>query len=423
METFKYAAISHSGERVSGIMEGYNELDAVDRIKQTCDVILKLTPVKQDVGSLMSMDIGGNKLNAKAFTVMCSQFSIILRAGIPIARTVHLIAEKTTDKTLKRILKSVAEDVESGRTVADAFNDRGGSILPPTFVETIRAGEESGNLDRAFDSMYHLFDKRVKMAAKVRSALAYPMFVLVIAIGVVIVLMVKVVPTFTAIFDSYDAELPFMTRLLIGISNFFRAAWPYILVIAAIIALVYKLVQKTEKGKMGLAKLQLKLPILGNIALLNGASQFASSMTTMLGAGLPITRAVSITSRTMDNYYISSETGKLVGKLEEGKALGSSMAEAAYLPDILVDMVTVGEETGELEETMDTISGYYDAELEMATDAAMKKLEPALLIFMAVIAGFIVIAIYNEFIKEPAADGAQGSVSRDVEDHQPEKKG
>ena len=394
METFKYAAISHSGERVSGIMEGYNELDAVDRIKQTCDVILKLTPVKQDVGSLMSMDIGGNKLNAKAFTVMCSQFSIILRAGIPIARTVHLIAEKTTDKTLKRILKSVAEDVESGRTVADAFNDRGGSILPPTFVETIRAGEESGNLDRAFDSMYHLFDKRVKMAGKVRSALAYPMFVLVIAIGVVIVLMVKVVPTFTAIFASYDAELPFMTRLLIGISNFFRSAWPYILVIAAIIALVYKLVQKTEKGKMGLAKLQLKLPILGNIALLNGASQFASSMTTMLGAGLPITRAVSITSRTMDNYYISSETGKLVGKLEEGKALGSSMAEAAYLPDILVDMVTVGEETGELEETMDTISGYYDAELEMATDAAMKKLEPALLIFMAVIAGFIVIAIY-----------------------------
>ena len=375
-------------------MEGFNELDAVDRIRQTCDVILKLTPVKQDLGSLMSLDIGGNKLNAKAFTVMCSQFSIILKAGIPIARTVHLIAEKTTDKTLKRILKSVAEDVESGRSVADAFNDRGGSILPPTFVETIRAGEESGNLDRAFDSMYHLFDKRVKMAAKVRSALAYPLFVLVIAVAVVIVLMVKVVPTFTAIFDSYDAELPVMTRMLIGISNFFRGAWPYILVIAAIIALAYKLFQKTEKGRMSLAKLQLKLPILGNIGLLNGASQFASSMTTMLGAGLPITRAVSITARTMDNYYISSETGKLVGKLEEGKELGTSMAEAAYLPDILVDMVTVGEETGELEETMNTISGYYDAELEMATDSAMKKLEPALLIFMAVIAGFIVIAIY-----------------------------
>ncbi len=392
--TYKYSGISPDGQKVSGVVEAFNEMDAVNRIKQSCKVVLKVSEVKEEKPGLLNMEIGGEKLNNKAFTVMCSQFSIILKAGIPIARTVHLIAEKTTDKTLKRILKSVAEDVESGRSVADAFNDRGGSILPPTFVETIRAGEESGNLDRAFDSMYHLFDKRVKMAAKVRSALAYPLFVLVIAVAVVIVLMVKVVPTFTAIFDSYDSELPVMTRMLIGISNFFRGAWPYILVIAAIIALAYKLFQKTEKGRMSLAKLQLKLPILGNIGLLNGASQFASSMTTMLGAGLPITRAVSITSRTMDNYYISSETGKLVGKLEEGKALGTSMAEAAYLPDILVDMVTVGEETGELEETMNTISGYYDAELEMATDSAMKKLEPALLIFMAVIAGFIVIAIY-----------------------------
>ena len=394
METYKYAALSPSGERVSGIIEGYNELDAVERIKQTCDVILKLTPVKKDVGSLMNMEIGGNKLDIKAFTVMCSQFSIILKAGIPVARTVHLIAEKTTNKPLKRILSGVAEDVESGRSLSESFSDRGANILPVTFVESIHAGEESGNLDRSFESMYHLFDKKVKMGNKVRSALAYPMFVLVIAIAVVIVLMVKVVPTFTAIFDDLGADLPGMTKLLISISNFFQVSWPYILVIFAVLALAYKLVQKTEQGQMKLAKLQLKLPILGNIALLNGASQFASSMTTMLGAGLPLTRAVNITGRTMDNYYLSSETGKLVSKLEEGKALGTSMAEANFLPDILVDMVTVGEETGELEDTMRTISGYYDAELEMATDSAMKKLEPALLVFMAVIAGFIVIAIY-----------------------------
>ena len=394
METYKYAALSPSGERVSGIIEGYNELDAVERIKQTCDVILKLTPVKKDVGSLMNMEIGGNKLDIKAFTVMCSQFSIILKAGIPVARTVHLIAEKTTNKPLKRILSGVAEDVESGRSLSESFSDRGANILPVTFVESIHAGEESGNLDRSFESMYHLFDKKVKMGNKVRSALAYPLFVLVIAIAVVIVLMVKVVPTFTAIFDDLGADLPGMTKLLISISNFFQVSWPYILVIFAVLALAYKLVQKTEQGQMKLAKLQLKLPILGNIALLNGASQFASSMTTMLGAGLPLTRAVNITGRTMDNYYLSSETGKLVSKLEEGKALGTSMAEANFLPDILVDMVTVGEETGELEDTMRTISGYYDAELEMATDSAMKKLEPALLVFMAVIAGFIVIAIY-----------------------------
>ena len=394
METFKYAALSPSGERVSGIIEGYNELDAVERIKQTCDVILKLTPVKKSAEGFLSQDIGGNKLNTKAFTVMCSQFSIILKAGIPVARTVHLIAEKTADKPLKRILTGVAEDVEAGRSMSESFTDRGGKILPQTFIEAIHAGEESGNLDRSFESMYHLFDKRVKMAGKVRSALAYPMFVLVIAIAVVIVLMVKVVPTFTAIFDELGADLPGMTRLLIAISTFFQKGWPYILAIVAAIVLIYKVAGATEGGKMKLAQWGLKLPILGNINVLNAASQFSNSMTTMLGAGLPLTKAVSITGRTMDNYYLSSETGKLVSRLEEGKALGSSMAEAACYPEILVDMVTVGEETGEMEQTMETISGYYDAELEMATDAAMKKLEPALLVGLAVVAGFIVIAIY-----------------------------
>ena len=375
-------------------MEGYNELDAVDRIKQTCDVILKMTPIKRDMGALMNLEIGGNKLNAKAFTVMCSQFSIILNAGIPIGRTVHLIADKTTDKPLKRILTSVAGDVEGGRSLADSFADRGGDILPPTFVETIRAGEESGNLDRAFDNMYHLFDKRVKMAGKVRSALAYPAFVMVIAVAVVIVLMVKVVPTFMTIFEDYGAELPFMTKLLISISNFFQHSWLIILVIIAVILLIYKLVSRTEKGKMALSKLALKLPVIGNINILNGASQFANSINSMMASGLPITNAVGITARTMDSYYLSSETSRLVSKLEEGRSLGASMREAGVMPDILVDMVNVGEETGELEDTMSTIAGYYDTELEMATDSAMRKLETGALLFIAVVAGFIVIAIY-----------------------------
>ena len=393
MVTYKYAALSPSGERVSGIIEGYNELDAVDRIKQTCDVILKLTPVKTDKGGL-SMEIGGNKLKDKDVAIMCNQFAIILKAGIPLARATHLIADKIESKSLKAIVTGVADDVEAGRSLSESFADRGSDKLPVTFVETLRAGEESGSLDRSFENLAALFEKKVKLGGKVRSALAYPLFVLVIAVAVVIVLMVKVVPTFTAIFEDYGAELPMMTRILIAISNFFRKGWPYILVIAAIIILIYKILQKTESGQMGLAKLQLKLPVLGNISLLNGASQFAGSMTTMLGAGIPLAKAVGITGRTMDNYYLSSETGKLVSKLEEGKALGSSMEEAAFLPDILVDMVKVGEESGEMEETMRTISSYYDSELEMATDSAVKKLEPALLVVMAGIAGFIVIAIY-----------------------------
>ena len=193
METYKYAALSPSGERVSGIIDGYNELDAVERIKQTCDVILKLTPIKKGVGGL-SMEIGGNKLNSNAFTVMCSQFAIILRAGVPLARAVHLIAAKTTDKPLKRILTKVAEDVEGGRSLSASFEDHGKKILPTTFIETLRAGESSGSIDRAFETMQAHFDKQVKTRAKVKSAMAYPLFVIGIGVVVVAVVMTVVIP-------------------------------------------------------------------------------------------------------------------------------------------------------------------------------------------------------------------------------------
>ena len=376
------------------MIEGFNELDAAERIKQTCDIVLKMTEVKEGKEGILNRDIGGNRLDMKAFTIMCSQFAIILRAGIPIARTVHLIAEKTTDKNLRRILKQVAEDVEAGRSISASFEERGGKLLPATFVETIRAGEESGSIDSAIATMHQHLDKQSKMRARVRGALSYPIFVLVIAVVVVIVLMVKVVPTFTSIFDSYGAELPGITKALIGISNFFSHNWMILLGIVIALVLFFKIYGNTEEGRLNLARIARKLPVLGNINELNSASQFANSMATMLSAGLPLTRSISITSKVIDNYYVSQEIGKLSSRLEEGHSLGPSLRETGCMPDILVDMVAVGEETGEMQSTLETVASYYDAELETAVNAAIAKLEPTLLVFMAVVAGFIVIAIY-----------------------------
>lgn len=352
-----------------------------------------MTEVRNREG-LLSRDIGGTRINMKAFTVMCSQFAIILRAGIPIARTVHLIADKTTDKVLKRILTQVADDVEAGRSISASFEERGGKLLPPTFVDTIRAGEETGSIDTAFNTMHRHLDKQTRMGARVRGALAYPVFVLFIAVIVVIVIMVKVVPTFTAIFDSYGAELPGITKALIAISHFFSRWWMVLLGVGIVIYIAYKLYGNTEDGRLNLARTARKLPVLGNINELNSASQFANSMATMLSDGLPLTRAISITAKVIDNYFVSQEIGKLSGRLEEGHGLGVSLRESACMPDILTDMVAVGEETGELQATMETVASYYDNELEQAINAAIAKLEPTLLVFMAIVAGFIVIAVY-----------------------------
>jgi type IV pilus assembly protein PilC len=206
--------------------------------------------------------------------------------------------------------------------------------------------------------------------------------------------MIKVVPTFTAIFDSMGGELPGVTKALIAISNFFIKYWMILVAIIAAVVIFYKVYGNTEEGRMNFAKWILKVPILGEIQELNAASEFANTMTTMLASGLPMTRAISITAKTMSNYFMSTETGKLAVKLEEGRGLGQSMREANYMPDILVDMVAVGEETGEMEKTLNTIAKYYDAELDMAIANALAKLEPALLVGLAGIAGFIVIAIY-----------------------------
>ena len=396
MGTYKYTAVTRDGKRVSGVIEGFSELDAVTKIKESYSIVQQIKEVQEKgkAAQLLSVDIGGNKLNDKAFTLMCSQFSVILRAGIPIRRTVELIADKMTDKPLKHILQQVAKDVEAGRSLSASFAERGKKLFPVTFLETIQAGEEAGSLDTAFDSVSKHYAKQTKMKGKVRGAMIYPAFVLFIAVVVVIVLMVKVVPTFTAIFDSYDAELPVMTQMLIAISDFFKAAWLPMLGIGAALGLAFKLYGNTEAGRINLAKLQLKLPVLGNIGNLNAASQYANTMSMMLDAGLPMTKAVTITGRVLSNYYISQEVGKITARIEEGHTLGKSLRDAGCLPEILVDMTAVGEESGELASTLTMTAEYYDNELEQATAEALAKLEPTIMVVLAVVAGFIVISIY-----------------------------
>ncbi len=397
MNSYKYTALSGSGEKVSGMVEAIDQIEATAKIRQQYNVILSVKELRNNsiqMPGFLNVDIGGARLDAKAFTLMCSQFSTILSAGIPIARAVKLIGDKTTDKYLNKVLKQVKEDVEAGRSLSAAFEDHGGSILPPTFCETLRAGEEAGDLAGSFDSIFRHFDKQTKMGAKVKSAMSYPLFVLCVAIVVVIVLMVKVVPTFTAIFDDLGAELPLPTRILIGTSNFFRDNILIIIAIIAALVVLFLAYKKTPGGSMNIAKLQLKMPIFGNIAELNAASLFANTMATMIGSGLPMTKAISITSKVMTNDLYKLKVGEMVSRIEEGRTVVDSMRETEIMPDILTDMVGVGEETGEMKHTMDVIAEYYDNELEQAVKSAISMLEPALLVFIALIAGFIVVAIY-----------------------------
>jgi type IV pilus assembly protein PilC len=388
LQTFKYRAISRDGAKVNGVVEAFDEYAAVAKIKETCSIVIRLTEVKATEPKTIQ-----RKLNEKSLSIMCSQFSIILSAGLPIVRAVELIADQTADKSLQKILKQAAGDVSAGFSLAQSFEKKGKN-LPVTFIETVRSGEESGTLESAFSSLHTYYDKSSKMKGKVATAMAYPIFTLCVAVVAVAVIMLKAVPTFVSTFATMQIELPGPTRALIAVSNFLAGFWPLLLVIILGLVLASKLFGRTERGCLAEHQQKLKIPILGKLHLMKAASQFSNTMYTMLSAGIPMIKAVSITTKVLDNRWIGTEVSKQLPKLEEGHTLASCMRNAGVLPELLVEMAGVGEETGTLEHMFDITGTYYDNETELLSQKALNLLEPIIICLLAGVVVLILLAVY-----------------------------
>ena len=394
MVTYQYRAITEDGVKTRGVVQAVDEYAAVAKIKATCPIVTKLTPVKESgINNILQMEVGSTKINTKALSVMCSQFAIILKSGVPISKCMEMIAEQTQDKRLKKMLFSAADDVAEGNGIANSF-EKNCKDLPITFTETVRAGEHSGTLENSFETLEKYYEKSYKTSQKVKRAMSYPIFVICVAVVVLIIVMAKVVPSLTETFSDLGGELPVITRAMIAMSNFFGEYWLIIIGVLIALAVGLKFLFNTEKGRVFWHKRKLKIPILGKIALLNGASQYANTMAALMGAGLSVHQSLEITAKVLDNYVLSLETSMMSGRIEEGKQLGECMRQSKYFPKTLIEMCAIGESTGELDETLMTVGSYFDNEAEHATEKAISKLEPAILIGMAIFAGFIVISIY-----------------------------
>jgi len=393
MPNYKYRAISNSGAEVSGVVEAYDEFEAVTAIKRTHRVVTFIEQVdKKKFG--LNMSVGSRKIKEQTLALMCSQFSIVLKAGMPIVRCLELISTQTSNKELRHLLEQVCEDVSTGYGLAQSFENKGGNMLPTTFIETIRSGEESGSLEISFAKLEVYFDNSARIKKKVKSAMMYPIFLSVMAVVVIAIVLLVAMPVFLDMFAEFGNELPLPTKMLIAMSDFFANYW--ILLVAVIAALVFamKLIGKTEKGRMFFARLNLRLPILGHLAQMKGASQLANTLSTMLTSGLTIVNAVAICSKVIDNHYLSTQLSTAAAGIEDGEPLGSCLKKCECFPHLLVEMTAVGEETGTLEDTLQTIGGYYDSETEIASAQALNALQPIITVIMGVVIGFIVIALY-----------------------------
>ena len=407
MAQYKYTGLGWNGAMISGTVEAFSESEAMLRLHDTCEVVLNIkkelfrksgtwdsVDEEEEKRSILDVEIGPPKLDLKIFSVMCKQFSVILRGGMPVARTVQMVGDTLQDRMLRRWLRKVLRDVESGMSLADSMANRGSDFLPSTFVETIRAGEASGNLDLSFGNMARHFEKRYKTQAQVRSAMAYPALLVVVAIGVMAVIMVYVVPTFTKIFESANYPIPAITRAVIGLSKFFQQYWWSVLIFAAVCFILYKILDHVPRVHLLFAQAVLKIPVIGEIVLLNSVCQFTSTLAALVASGLTIVNAAEISSKVVSNAYVSKRVGELPEMLQRGVSLGDGMRALNVLPVMLTEMTAMGENSGELVETLDFISEYYEAELDAASASALKKLGPAMLVVIGGLSVFLIAGVY-----------------------------
>ncbi len=393
MDSYKYTAQAYDGSKHKGVVEASDQYDAISKIKvnypivETCTIIKK-TKLDDILGFELTKSLTGQDL-----ALLCQQCAIILKAGVSIGQCITMVAEQTKKKQLKKELTKTSEDINQGNSIAKSF-EKNCPDFPVTFFETIRAGEVSGNLVKSFESLEEFYLKSDKVKKKLKSAMSYPLFVLCVAIVVLIVIMAFVVPSLTETFTNMGGELPVITKILIVTSQFFQNYWFALFIGFAIIFVAFKVITHNEAGKLWWSRVSLKLPILGNIQVLHACEQFADTLSSLLDSGILIDKALETTAKVMDNYIYKREVYAMVDKIRTGKTMVEAVNQSPYFPDILKTMIAVGDKTGSLETSLKTIGVYYTSEYDNATTKALAKLEPAMMIFLALFAGFIVISIY-----------------------------
>lgn len=381
------------GNIVDGVAEANSAEEAITQLRDDGLIVQSLDEI---VDSMLNMDLNlqVGKVKEKALAIVCNQFAILTQAGLPLTRTLELIANQSEDKTLAKVLKNTADDVAAGYGLAASL-EKNGDKLPVTFIESIRAGEESGALEIVFERLSKYYEKSAKTKAKVSSALIYPSFVIAIAVVVVAIIMVVAVPMFTDTFASMGMSLPLPTRIVIACSNFWTHYWWAVamLVLGGYVGIKMGL-KRSDKFRLKWSQMLINLPVLGLVSTMGAASEYAGTMSVMMAAGLPIVRAVGVTARAMSNYFMGESLLSAVPALEAGRTLASAMRDEATFPELAIEMTGVGEQTGSLEHTLDVISDYYDDEVDTATSRALSILEPAIIVFLGGMVFVLLLSVY-----------------------------
>lgn len=392
MPSFKYVAYGKDGKEIKGSIEAESKEAATAQIK--ADGLIP-TSVKEEglLDKDLNFDIGGGgKVTPRDLSVFCRQFVSITTAGVAIVDALEMLADQTESKALKAAILDTKLSVQKGETLANSMA-RQGKVFPDIMINMVAAGEASGNLETAFDRVGVQFEKQTRLNALVKKSLIYPIALMVVIVVVVIAMMVLVIPTFSDMYADMGQTLPWITQMLVDCSDFIMTKW-YILIIAVVLIVVaFNVFAATKTGTYILATISMKAPIFGTLTVKTAAANFARTLSTLTASGISMIEALEISGNTMKNVIFKDAVLEAKEKVAQGRPLSEPLKVGKVFPNMIVHMIGIGEETGNMEEMLVTAATYYEEEVEVTTQSVTALIEPLIIVVMAAIVGVIIMAI------------------------------
>lgn len=393
MAVFVYRARTGAGELVQGRADAASQSELIQRLRGQGLFVLgiemerDLSVIMQQQGSLFTRRVSGKDL-----AIFARQFATMVNAGLPVVQCLRVLARQSGNQRLARALDQIANDVESGEGLSEAFA-RQGKLFPPVMIHMIEAGEVGGILDETMDRVANQLEKDELLRQKIRSAMVYPSIVMLVATGVVIFIMTVVVPQFVQVYEDMEAALPGPTQFLIVASEAMRTYWYLFLLAGLALYFGLKAWWATDAGRMVRDRLILKIPIAGLMVTKSNIARFGRTLGGLLASGVPILKALAVVERIIGNRVIAAAVRDAMEEVQQGQSLVIPLRHSGAFPPMVVEMLAVGEETGTMSEMLSKVADFYEDEVQRSAERLSSTLEPVIIVFLAMTVGFIVVSM------------------------------
>ena len=395
MPIFGYKVRSQQGSVLTGTMEAGEQRMVVDHLRRQRFIVLEIGEIKRNAlkDVLDSVNFLKKRVRQKDLVLFSRQLSTLIGAGVPIVQGLTILLEQIENPAFKKVVASIREDIESGTSITEALS-RHPTVFGELYVSMVRSGELGGILDVILERLSAYLESAAALRGKIRSAMIYPAVIGLVAGGVTAFLLIVVVPTFVKIFEQAGAKLPLPTQILLAVSNFLRRY--IIFVIIGLIAFVVGLRQyyRTEAGSMYIDRLLLRIPLFGPLLRKVAVAKFTKTFGTLVKSGVPILQALETVAKTSGNRVIEKAVLQAKESIREGERISDPLKASGAFPPMVTQMISVGEETGNLDAMLSKIAEFYEQEVDAAVSGLTSLIEPVIVVFMGVIIGAIAVAMY-----------------------------